>query len=531
MIWRAFQNECDNARPYYYDFLDGQCKTQIPGTVQAHVSQCRYCREEIRCLNQIMSSDVSLDSHELSHVSRLNELLETHFKYAERPVTCALVKGFLPGMASQDLKITVPTPITVHVEECSTCRKDLLRLQSMNLSDDQLQRLTDCLEKGPDTNVQRGDHLNDDQVSLFACVDYASFSDSCLEHVCQCISCRERILAFRETVACQPMPDTCGCHDVSSKDLFNLALPLGFNPLTDECSKVHETTVQHVCHCETCLRHLGLLDQMLISFLNPDDSGVVTNFRLNLEETRARTDDGYAGYPIQVDVQKAIRPSDSKTSLKTKATAARVGSNLGWMKMVAVVVVLLGVTIFSMLPKAGAGFLDHVYKSTTNASVVHIKVLSGDGSTLLKEHWVFPPDRAVTIQGETRIVCDAKAGLIITTDVTGNEDPEVLVGDRKKTLERQVRGLFNVWPPGMSQSATLTSEDQGGLDVYDLRWSHGKRTFSWTGHVDHATQRVRKVDRSEGDPPIGLTYDVRYPTAEQGEAFLRQNQIEFNESF
>ncbi len=515
MIARNFQFECDNARPYYYDCLDGQCKEEIPHAVQTHISQCRECREEIQCLAEVMRSDISPESEEASHVSRLNSVLEAHFDYAQVPVTCAIVKGFLPGMASQSFKITIPTPISVHIEQCPTCRKNLLGLQSLHLSDVQLQRLTHCLEEGDDAIALSTGHLSEEQVSLFSRGDQASFHGTCPEHVCKCAFCRERILSARQTNVCQPAAVTPACNEVSFKDLFDMALPSGSGPLPAESSRFNDAILQHVCHCETCLRHLESLDQMLVNLLAPNDSGVVTHYRLNSDQARANIDDGYDGYPIQVDIQKG------------KVASKPVRSNLGWMKMAAVVAVLLGVTIFSMLPKAGASFLNAVYESTTRVPVVHIRISRADGS-ILKEHWIWPPNRAVTIQGQTKTVYNAKAGFIRTMDDTSGPLPErQLAGDSRELLQRNLRGLFELWPLEMSENSTLTSEEHGSLDVYDLKRFQGNRTVLWRAHVDRATQRVQKVLRSSDDRGMVRTFDVSYPSKEAGEAFLREAQIAF----
>jgi hypothetical protein len=524
MIAENLRIECENTRQYYYDCLDGQCKEKIPQAVQTHVSQCRFCREEIHCLDQVMSCDSSSDPDEVCHVSRLNSSLETHFKYALTPVTCALAKRFLPSMASRAIKITIPTPLTVHFEQCPTCREHWLGVQSLDLSDAQLQRLTHCLDTCSDISALTADHLSETQVLLFARADYADFDGSCLEHVCKCISCREHVLAARQTIVYPSMADTPDCDHMSCEDLFDLAFPFGSNPLFNENSEAHEAIVQHVYHCETCSRRLGLLDQMLINLLTPSDSGIVTQFRLNLD----KTNDGYLGYPIQVDVQKASGLSNAKAGQKAKTMSVPLRSNLGWMKAAAVVAVLLGVTIFSLLPKAGAGFLDSVYDSTTNVPVVRITVSGGDGSTGSKKHWVFPPNRAVTITEQMKTVYNPKAGLMKSMDFSGHESEIALNSDMSETLQRRIRGLFEVWPIEMSQSATLTSTEGDGLDVYELRWSQGKRTFFWCAHVDHATQRVRKVERFEDDTTIGRTYDVDYPTPAEAETFLRQNQIVFD---
>jgi hypothetical protein len=524
--------KCEKAGQYYFSYLDDRSKEKVPQAVQTHISQCSYCQQKIRCLKQIANGDLSSYPDEVNHVLAITSLLTSHLKYAEMPVTCAIVQRFLPGMASQDFKITVPTPMTLHVEQCSTCRKNWLELQSLSLSDVQLQRLTQCLESGRDTNASMVGHLSDEQARLFAYVKYTDFEISHLEHVCMCVSCRNHILAIRQAGVPKSEVDASDCNDILFRDLFDLALPLGFNPLADEHANNREATIQHICHCETCLKHLGVLDQLLINLLSPYDSGVVTNFHLDLDETRTSTDDEHAKHPMQDNIQKVSGLNDSRSGQQTKIPSIPVRSCTGLMKIAAVVAVLLGVTLFSMLPKAGAGFLDHVYEATTSAPVVHITVSRGDDSTVSTEHWLFPPNRAVTIKGPTKTIYNARTGLVKDVDAAGNEIERVLDGDQKSTMQHQIRGLFDVWPLEMIQSAILTSEVHDGLDVYDLKWSEGNQTLLWRAYVDQATQRVQKVDRFFGNATMNLkkmhSFDLDYPTSEEAETFLERQNIKFN---
>jgi hypothetical protein len=164
--------------------------------------------------------------------------------------------------------------------------------------------------------------------------------------------------------------------------------------------------------------------------------------------------------------------------------------------------------------------------------VVHITVSRGDDSTVSTEHWLFPPNRAVTIKGPTKTIYNARTGLVKDVDAAGNEIERVLDGDQKSTMQHQIRGLFDVWPLEMIQSAILTSEVHDGLDVYDLKWSEGNQTLLWRAYVDQATQRVQKVDRFFGNATMNLrkmhSFDLDYPTSEEAETFLERQNIKFN---
>lgn len=492
--------ECEDARGYYYDCLDAECADEVPKTIQMHVSRCRHCREEIKRLGDALGSPSSADSIETSRTTMVNALLEMHFKYAEMPVTCAHVRRFLPSTAAQDIRITIPTPITVHIDQCTKCRNDLMELQSLNLSDVQLQRLTECVETGDGYVLSSSQgHLTDQQVRDFACVDYADLDVACLEHVCKCISCRERALAARRNAAGHLKSESPTCEGVSWEELFDLALPVGFHPLADEYALFPRDTVGHVGHCQSCMRQLATLDEILLNMLLPREGGVVTHFNLGADETA--TDEGgdeYEEYPIRVEVQGAsdVRPAEPVPVVRS----GPVRSRNTWMQVAAAVVVLMGVTIFSILPRVGAGFMDKVYEATTSAPVVYVAELSGHNPDVAsKEWWIFPPNQALEVEGEDATFYDASEGLIgekIGDKVEKHwNQPSIVV----QGMEASIRSLFQLWPSFVNESALSAPMQQGGLDVYTIESPATDAKKVWEAHVDPVTYRIQKVETHEED--------------------------------
>lgn len=528
-------SSCEKARGYYYDWMDGE--GEIPQPIRMHISHCDHCQGEIRRLARVLSSPSTADPNDAAHVSMINALLETHFKYAEMPVTCAVAKRFLPSMAALETRITIPTPITVHIEQCSGCRDDWLELQSLRISDVQLQRLAQCIEEDAHTASSLHEHLTNEQVQTFACVDYANLGTACLEHVCQCVSCRERALTARCDVVSHLAVEPHASQEVSWEDLFDLALPVGFNPLADEYSQFRQATVDHVSRCKTCLNRLGTLDRMLIKFLPPHECGVVTNYQLALDEAQGQADTEYEDYPIRVEVQDPASENSAEVEVSQRANPVldHVPSHRswGWIKAAAVVAVLLGLTVFSMLPRVGADFMDKVYEETTSAPVVHIRE-SVDGSTVIsRETWIFRPHKVVVIDNKQVVTAyDASAGWWKTRHGAGLET-RPLSGDRKTLLQGRIRELFDLWPLEMSETATLKppSLEQAGFDVYAARQPINNDTMWWHASVDPSTQRVVRVVRSVGETEDSLTqtrsFDVDYPSLETAKADLRLRQIDF----
>jgi hypothetical protein len=529
--------KCEEARGYYYDCVDGQCEDEIPQTIQMHIGHCDHCREEIQRLGRALKNPSTSDSDEASHLSMVNALLAMHFKYAETPVTCALAKRFLPSMAGLGTRITIPTPITVHIEQCSKCRNDWIELQSLNLSDVQLQRLTECIEKrADDAGLSGHQHLSNEQVQRFARVDYADLDAACVEHVCECVPCRKRTLTARQTVASRLFVEPGACQEVSWEDLFDLALPVGFNPLVDEYAQFRKATVDHVACCESCLRRLAAMDQILVNLLPPHECGVVTHFQVVLDETQVHAEVQYEDYPIRVDVQDSPRPCLPEVDdeeANPVSDCVPVHSSRGWMKVAAAAaVVLLGMSISFMVPRAGAGFMDQVYDATTREPVVHIKVSRGENSPTSKEIWIFPPDKAVIIEAQAVVTTyNAATGWFKTTDAAGELVGTLLSRDARKFMQGNIRGLFELWPLEMSASATLNQQTSGGFDVYDYRWSAGEQTVVWQARVAQDTQRVARVERFNEGAKNGFSgkriFKVDYPTLSYARRILQEKGVDW----
>jgi hypothetical protein len=311
---------------------------------------------------------------------------------------------------------------------------------------------------------------------------------------------------------------------------------VGFNPLVDEYAQFRKATVDHVACCESCLRRLAAMDQILVNLLPPHECGVVTHFQVVLDETQVHAEVQYEDYPIRVDVQDSPRPYLPEVDgeeANPVSDCVPVHSSRRWMKVAAAAaVVLLGMSISFLLPRAGAGFLDHVYDSTTREPVVHIKEFSGgDFGGTTAETWIFQPDIAVRIEAQAVVTTyNAATGWKIRTDAAGMPVGILLPRDARKSMQRNIRGLFDLWPLEMSESVTPNQQTSGGFDVYDYRWSVGEQTVVWQARVAQDTQRVARVERFNEGPQNGFSgkriFTVDYPTVSDARRILKAKKVD-----
>ncbi|MHC4740117.1 MAG: hypothetical protein ACYS9Y_14505 [Planctomycetota bacterium] len=146
---------CRQAESYYYDFLGGQSCEPVPELLAEHIGCCRYCNEQLDRLKKTLSRAEVSDPEQKQNRAVINEMLERHFAYIATSVTCNTVKPFLPGLLDETVQFAIPTPITVHVDNCRDCRQDLETLRDLALDGEQLRALEQIFDGKSATHTQQ----------------------------------------------------------------------------------------------------------------------------------------------------------------------------------------------------------------------------------------------------------------------------------------------------------------------------------------------------------------------------------------
>ena len=142
MVIRNQESLCQQAKLYFYDSLyEESCET-IPESIKNHLAQCQKCKEKIEQLENMLKSEDYCKSKSGQNTSAVTTMLELHFAYIGKHVTCETVRPFLPGLLDPTLEIRIPTPITVHLDNCPQCTEDLKKIRELNLNSTQLYRLS-----------------------------------------------------------------------------------------------------------------------------------------------------------------------------------------------------------------------------------------------------------------------------------------------------------------------------------------------------------------------------------------------------
>ncbi len=140
---------CEEAKLYYYDFLCDESSGLIAQSISDHIERCRNCQKQINQLKVALSQKECIRSEQGQDRAAVTTMLQLHFAYIAEHVTCETVRPFLPGLLDPAIEIRIPTPITVHLDNCPRCDEDLKAIQKLNLNSTQLYGLSQFFAKGP----------------------------------------------------------------------------------------------------------------------------------------------------------------------------------------------------------------------------------------------------------------------------------------------------------------------------------------------------------------------------------------------
>ena len=140
MVIRNKESLCRQAKLYFYDCLSGEGCELIPESIKNHLDQCQQCKDKIEQLKAAIESKDCNKSNSRQNISAVTTMLELHFAHIGEYVTCKTVRPFLPGLLDPTIDIRIPTPITVHLDNCPQCKEDLKKIQNLNLSSTLLYR-------------------------------------------------------------------------------------------------------------------------------------------------------------------------------------------------------------------------------------------------------------------------------------------------------------------------------------------------------------------------------------------------------
>ncbi len=540
MIARNRNSLCREAKLYYYDFLSDENRGLIPESIIDHIEQCQHCREQIKQLKVVLSQTDGVKPEQGQVSSAITTMLELHFAYIGKRVTCKTVSPFLPGLLDPALEIRIPTPITAHLDNCKQCSEDLEAIRELNLNRKQLCRLSQFLAEKP----------SDDGVSCsqaraaILCVALMTFretSAAVLKHLCTCPNCRKALYEYRESVLTDMLHSEKAqkefpCEEVSASDIFDYCLPYGIDPAADQYAKFRESLTSHLCSCFICLVKIQELHDTVYEIAEQAESGVVTIYHID-ESAKAQplgeSEDLYAGFPISVEiasledkvnVEQPASTIDFTTALKRKVSAMNLKPLLKISVAVAAVI-LIGFALLLNTPTAKAVAIEQIYKAIEKVKNVYISSFVPDKSEPTQEKWVSRTlNIYMTKTGKKFVLWDIPNSLRKSKNSdTGVIDTDQLTENDIAGIERKISSSLGLMPfydiseipPGAEWHRVEDEilEVAEGIEVYDLTWIEKKHGGSvvlqkWRVFVDSRTKLPQRTEFYE-KLPAGTKYDLK----------------------
>ena len=477
---------CKQAELYYYDFVYSESRGLIPESIVNHVEQCQHCREQIDQLKAVLSQADGLESQQSQVGSAVTTMLKLHFAYVGKPVTCNIVKPFLPTLLDQTLGMRIPTPIVTHVYDCQQCSGDLDVIRCLNLDRKQLCRLSQLFAEKPAVDDVACSKARADVDSVIA-MFFQNTNAQILKHFCTCSGCREllyqRRQEFRDGLLQKKITDEkFSCDNVSAAHIFDYVVPYGIDPANDQYAKFRRSLISHLVYCPNCLAKMQQLHQTIYGIAERAESDVVTIYHIDESakaEAISESDDIYAGFPIRVeranrgDEVNAGRSASTinfGAALKQKASAMNLKPLIKAAVAVAAVI-LIAVALFFNIPTAKAVAIDQIYKAIEKVKNVYISKFVPDKTEPIQEKWV---SRALNIYmtktGKQLVLRDIPNGVRKTKQLdTVVTETIPLTAVSIADVEKKITGSLSLMPfydisdvPQDAKWSRLTGDDLKG---------------------------------------------------------------------
>lgn len=536
---------CHKAEEYYYDLL---CRDDraVPEAIARHVEGCPFCRRQIRLLAEAFSETGDpADTPERPRDTGDIEALSRQFEFLGEHVGCSEVKAFLPDLSIPSRQIRIPTPITVHVEHCPQCAKELASIRDLGLAADQLRRLS-LFYSRPAVRDRLCRGRAPSTAAALAAFSLDETHPEALDHVSRCPRCRALVQRHRAQALAR-LPGRAGrgglrCVDISAADLFDYVMPFGLDAAAiAEAVGRCDAIVTHLRACRRCMEKVQSLHRTIYAVAERADSDVRTRYlpEGNPGDARAATQAPVYRYAVHVEVAhtraaQAAGPDESSVGFGGSARRVPAGSRTKLpLKAAFAAAAAIAIVVFLVnAPTATGMSVRSLMRAVERAANVHVANWHGDNPQPGSEIWRAKDLGVFAMKnGDECTVYDLgkRTKRMIHPDL-GPGDPVRLKSpelERCRTFMHESLGsLFGAALPDddLSPSADVPSDrPEGKLSVYELtrenRSSRGDSVLhQWRVFIDPALGLPVRIEYSRREPeqptwePMGVT-TFHYPSA------------------
>ena len=456
------------------------------------------------------------------------KLLELHFSYIAKPVTCNAVKSFLPGLADSISEIREPTPITAHIDNCQECADELRKIRKFHLTTNQLCRLERFLA---DKSIKKSNACSEAQkaIPFIARLDFEGLPADILKHVCLCHSCQSELSDLRnahiQRISKIENPQPFACSEIMARDIFDFAVPYGLELQNHQNTNPNRLFIAHIARCADCFKKLLDLQKQIFEIFNRPDSGVTT--KTNIDTSNETNKNGSNALPILVEVTHKINPwrkiekQFTSTSLKRLIKPAA-----------AVLLFALALYIFT-IPTAHAIALEDIYSAVAKVTNVHILSFVPDKNEPIRQQWISESLKISIIKTPEQIVAWDLGSHIKKTKIfaTGDIDTNSFSNGTALKLNKVMSNTAGLLPfskltdiPQNSKWEQVTNDVNGmqNVKIYDLTWTETAegnlvRYKKWRGFLDVKTDLPQRIEWFENPDEtrfiyVEIIFYNQYPT-------------------
>jgi len=529
---------CQEAREYYYDFL---CRGEkaVPKALVHHIRNCPFCQEEIRRLGEVIhSSDDPSRFPPTPAQDAVVEALSREFELLSEQVRCRHVKRFLPDLSSPSRLIRIPTPVTIHAENCPQCAKDQAAIGQLNLAVGQLKRLGEFLGLEPIADLPADTWMPTAMALASFSLDESPPED--LSRVCCCLRSRKWVYERRAQAAKEldEEIDRTGvleCQEVSISDLFDFVLPFGLDAqATRKTTGRRDAVGTHVRRCRACMERVQSLHRTIYGIAERTDTGVETIYRC--QEPACQDSDERISpplrYPVDVWIMRNERAKPCRIRLSANSLFLAGGASL------AVIVVLATVLSFTTSPVRGTNF-KRIEKSVRHAPNVYVKSISEGDPGSVYETWVSRELNKYAMRTRTSgEVTDLNEKTKIVIDQDGRRRPPMVLKGRMLDPYRMYMDQANLFAnaPAEEELSAVTDDPSDPSGPRSLTYEIMKDMVTpggnslqrrWRVFLDPIHRLPTKVEffqRDSQEFPWERTgtIELSYPTKTQMEKVFRE---------
>ena len=536
MISHNPEINCTNARLYYYDFLNKETRKSIPYSAFQHIKQCPNCQTEMdRLKDLLVKADERFETEQSHKDSAISTLLKLHFNYLGEPVKCDTVKPFLASLADPILQIRIPTPITMHLDKCQSCRNDSITLLDLHLPHKYLCRLGQLLADKP---AEDDFSCSQARAAIPAVVSMAfnETNSEILKHLCICPNCRKHLYLHRESVRKKLMldgtvQDEFPCESVTAADIYDYCLPYGIDPADDEYNEFRESLTSHLRRCPKCLAKIQELHRAISNITERAESGIITVYDID-ESAKIKTrseSELSTGFPTGTELAgtednvHAQQPTsiDITARLKNKATALNLKPLLK-AGLAAAAVIAIGLALLFNAPAAKAVTVEQIYRAIENVKNVYIAGFTPRKTEPIQERWVSRSSNIyMTKTKETWVLLDLTNKIQkvkhFNTDLV---ETSPLSSEMITETKKMITGFLGLVPftdvsaiPKDAEWNRVGNDLESGTEtskIYELAWSDKteagiSRFNKWLFFIDSKSNLPQKIKTYRK-----FTFDTEY---------------------